>query len=61
MKNINFEVAGDARLKSYGRNYNTSNVSDFVSILISNGYVVTISRPSEDEYYIQYGYGEEKW
>ena len=58
MKNINFEVAGDARIKSYGRNYNISNVSDFVSILLSNGYVVTISRPSEDEYYVEYGYGD---
>ena len=60
MKNINFEVVGDARLKSYGRNYNTSNVSDFVSILLSNGYVVTISRPSEDEYYVEYGYGDSR-
>ena len=48
------EECGEATIKSCGRHYNECNVSDFVSILIANGYEVLISRPSEDCYNVKY-------
>ena len=48
------EKVGEATLKSIGRNYNESNVCDFVSILIANGYEVHICRPTMDFYKISY-------
>ena len=47
---------GEARIQSFGRNYNESNVCDFVSVLIANGYKVVIERPTQDFYRIQYGH-----
>ena len=48
------EKVGEVTLKSIGRNYNESNVCDFVSILIANGYEVHICRPTMDFYKISY-------
>jgi len=48
------EKVGEVTLKSIGRNYNESNVCDFVSILIANGYEVHIRRPTMDFYKISY-------
>lgn len=48
------EKVGEVTLKSIGRNYNESNVCDFVSILIANGYEVHIRRPTVDFYKISY-------
>ena len=48
------EKVGEVTLKSIGRNYNESNVCDFVSILIANGYEVHIRRPTIDFYKISY-------
>lgn len=49
------EKHGEITVKSFGRRYAESNVSDLVSILIQNGYKVLIERPAEDYYLIQYG------
>ena len=55
--NIEMEVHGVANLESTdGRPYSMSNVSDFVSILIVNGYAVLIESPSAQEYIVTYGY-----
>ena len=48
------EKVGEVTLTSSGRNYNESNVCDFVSILIANGYEVHIRRPTMDFYKISY-------
>lgn len=48
------EKVGEVTLQSIGRNYNESNVCDFVSILIANGYEVHIRRPTKDFYKISY-------
>lgn len=50
-----YEKCGEVTIKSFGRNYAESNVSDFVSILIANGYKVVIERPVQDFYRIEYG------
>lgn len=55
--NIEMEIHGVANLESPdGRPYSMSNVCDFVSILIVNGYAVLIESPSAQEYIVTYGY-----